>query len=243
MFGIRKKIKRLKKHIKKIKNILSKNIVFSIGENCLADNILARNGLKSFSSPYASARSNIEYILAFEKEDFKDFLNSEFLMYDDTDKNKVGRNKKYVEVKNKYHNSCCNGFEFTHHDVIGKDEDRKKINKRYKRLLALRNKNIIMLYHHRICSETDMHMLVNHLDELAQIYKKRKNNVHIFLFTQTLIPTETQRRTEHAVVSGINCYNLYTMNAWTGENDNYLWARCDNDLLEPMITEIKKKLI
>ena len=30
------------------------SIVLSLGENCLADDILARNNLKSFSSPYAS---------------------------------------------------------------------------------------------------------------------------------------------------------------------------------------------
>ena len=42
----------------------------SIGENCLADDILKRFNMKSFSSPYASSRSNIEYILAFENSEF-----------------------------------------------------------------------------------------------------------------------------------------------------------------------------
>ncbi|MCQ2587766.1 MAG: papain-like cysteine peptidase [Treponema sp.] len=39
-----------------------------MGENCLPDNILSRNDLKSFSSPFSYCRSNIEYILAFEKD-------------------------------------------------------------------------------------------------------------------------------------------------------------------------------
>lgn len=82
MKKLKKHIKGIIKHIKRIKKILDKNVIFSVGENCLADNILARNGLKSFSSPYSSGRSNIEYILAFEKEAFSDFLNQKYLKYE-----------------------------------------------------------------------------------------------------------------------------------------------------------------
>ncbi len=243
MTYLKKKFKLLKKHFKKLIKMLNKNIVFSIGENCLADNILSRNNLKSFSSPYASARSNVEFIIEFEKERFADFLSSQYLAYKDASNKSVVYNKKYTDVKNKYYNSCDYGFEFTHHNVLEDKDARNKIDRRCKRLLSLKNKNIVMLYHHRICEETDMSMLANHLAELSQLYRERKNNIHIFLFTQKLVSSETMRKVEHSVLNGIDCYVFYTMHAWAGDNDEYLWARCDDDLLETMIVDIKKSLI
>ena len=223
--------------------MLDKNILFSIGENCLADNILAGNGLKSFSSPYASARSNVEYIVSFETEKFKDFLNDSFLYYEKDSQNNIPINKKYVSVKNKYHNSCSDGFEFTHHDVKGNITDRNKINKRCNRLLRLKNKNIIMLYHHRYCENTDIKLLISHLNELADIYRSRRNNVHIFLFTQIIVPEKKYRHVENYIEEGINIYNFYTTKIWAGDDENILWARCDDDLFNDMIIDIKSRLI
>lgn len=42
-------------------------IWLSLGENCLSDNILSRHSLKSFSTPFSHARSNIDYALELEK--------------------------------------------------------------------------------------------------------------------------------------------------------------------------------
>lgn len=237
------KAKKLKKHIKRISKKLNKNVLFSIGENCLADNILARNGLKSFSSPYSSARSNVEYLIAFEKEEFNDFLNADYLVYDKTSNGNVAQNKKYVDVNNKYYSSCVNGFEFTHHDVIGDSAAKDKIYKRCRRLLRLKNKNVIMLYHHRFCEGTDEKLLIKNLVEMAEIYKLRDNNVHIFLFTQVIVSSKEKRKVENYVDSGINVYKFHTMNAWGGENEEILWARCDDDLLKIMINDIKKSLV
>lgn len=238
-----KKSKRIKKHIKKIIKSFDKNVLFSIGENCLADDVLARNGLKSFSSPYASSRSNIEYLLDFENENFKDILNPKWLVYENSSGNKVARNKKYVDVNNKYHSSCINGFEFTHHDVIGDNAMTDTIRKRCRRLMKLHNKNIVMLYHHRYCQETDEKLLLKNLTELAELYKARKNQVHIYMFTQVIVSTEAERKTEHLVNNGINIYKFYTLNVWGGEDADILWARCDNDLLQEMIDDINTKLV
>ena len=68
--------------LKVIHRFDSKNVVFSIGENCLTDDLLSRNNLKSFSSPWSTGRSNIEYILAFEREQFLDLLNPKYLKYE-----------------------------------------------------------------------------------------------------------------------------------------------------------------
>ena len=72
-------VRKCVRNIKKWGKSFERNVVLSLGENCLPDDILRRNGLKSFSSPYASGRSNIEYVLSFENERFGDFLNPEYL--------------------------------------------------------------------------------------------------------------------------------------------------------------------
>ena len=241
--NISEKIKSLTNYVKMISKSFDKNVVFSLGENCLSDNLLERNGLKSFSSPYSSGRSNIEYILAFEKDKFSDFLNLKYLEYEYFFDKKVPRNKKYVTVQNQYHNSCLNGFEFTHHDVISSQKIRNKINKRCQRMLRLQEKNIIMLYHHRLCSETDEELLISHLLELADIYKLRNNDVHIYTFSQVIVSEENQRKAECKIIRGVNVYKFYTLNEWVGNNNNIFWAKCDDDLLKEMITDIKQNLL
>lgn len=239
---ILKIVRRLANQARKVAKIMNRNIIFSLGENCLPDNILARNGLKSFSSPYASGRSNIEYVLAFEHEQFSDFLNLEHLKYEYFSDKEVARNKKYVAVKNRYNESCTNGFEFTHHDAIGSKKYRYRLQKRCKRMLKLKNKNIIMLYHHRMCSKTDESLLVSHLLELADLYKLRGNSVHIYAFTQVIISGKNQRRSECIVDRDVTLYKFYTQNEWAGNDDDIFWAKCDDDLLEVMILDIKQRL-
>ena len=169
--SIAKIYKRTRNNTKKWIKSFSRTVVLSLGENCLADNILVRNGLKSFSSPYASGRSNIEYILSFENEQFADFLNPEYLVKENFDANTiVVRNKKYLDLSNKYHNTVINGFEFTHHDVLDNQTVRETLQRRCERMLNLKGKRIVFLYHHRLCNTTDHRLLINHLNLLAEIY-------------------------------------------------------------------------
>lgn len=187
-------IKRIKKDISKNIELSKKNICFSIGENCLPDNILNRYNLKSFSSPYSSGRSNIEYILYYEHEEFKSFVDNKLLrkeLFNNT--SEVIRNQK-IQLNNTYHESCMNGFEFTHHNVLEDDKARAAIKRRCSRLLGLHNKNIVMLYHHRLCENTDEMLLIKHLKELSDIYKQRNNKVSIFCFTQTIVNDLSQRK-------------------------------------------------
>ena len=235
-------IKLLINNLKKIKHSFDKNVIFSIGENCLADNILERNNLKSFSSPYSSSRSNIEYILAFEQEKFRDFLNPNYLKYDFILGKKVVINQKYVKTENIYNNSVINGFEFTHHDVY-KAIQKHIIYKRTERQLLLKNKNIIMLYHHRISPATNLNLLISHLQNLAEIYKSRKNNVNIFLFTQEICKNEQSRGVKKYNRGDIHFYNFFTKESWEGANEKVFWAYTDDDLLKEMVNDIRKKLI
>ena len=228
---------------KKIRHFYDRNIVFSIGENCLTDDILARNNLKSFSSPYASGRSNIEYVLAFEKDNFSDFLNPVYLKYDFFAGKKVVRNGKFVKTLNKYRSSVTNGFEFTHHDVLGNEKTRRTIERRCLRLLHMTGKNVVMVYHHRLCSDTDQDLLLRHLSQMSQIYEKRNNSVHMFVFTQKLVNDKNKRRVEKQLVNGIHIFDFYTLKEWAGSDQDVFWARNDDDLLKEMIDDIKKVLI
>lgn len=220
---------------------LDKNVVFSIGENCLADEILSRNNLKSFSSPYSSGRSNIEYVLMIEKEDFIDFLNKAYLEYEYFNDKRVVRNKKYVCVENQYNTSVTNGFEFTHHDVF-KKRINNTIKRRYKRLLKLKNKNVIMLYHHRFCNDTNIDLLTSAVNQLSEIYKKRGNQVSAFVFTQDIVAQKDERRVEKQILNGVNFYRIFCLQEWAGDDENVFWAKCDDDLIAEMISDIKKKL-
>lgn len=225
---------------KKWLKLFDRNVFLSLGENCLSDNILDRNGLKSFSSPYASARSNIEYALLFEKEQYSDFLNPEYLRKElFHSQTAVVRNKKYVELCNRYDRSVTNGFEFTHHNVLDNHTLRDTLRRRYKRMLNLKKKHIVFLYHHRVCDQTDHNLLIDHLNQFAEIYRSRGNTVSIYLYVQKIISSSEERHVEYFCDRGINCFVFFTHNEWSGNDPDILWARCDDDLLHVMIDHMK----
>ena len=248
------KVKKLQNHVisvarkcvrnaKKWGKSFERNVVLSLGENCLPDDILRRNGLKSFSSPYASGRSNIEYILSFEKERFSDFLNPEYLKKEQYESNTiVVRNKKYLDLCNKYNETVINGFEFTHHDVLDDKKAGEKLRRRCDRMLRLKKKQIVFLYHHRLCEKTDCNLLIYHLNQLAEIYRNRGNDVSVFLFMQRIITDPDDRRVEYHLNNGIHHFTFYTLNEWSGKDRDLLWARCDDDLISIMIEQIKQSL-
>lgn len=245
LINAKKWAKKVVANAKKIAKASSKNVFLSLGENCLADNILDRNGLKSFSSPYAFGASNIEYILSFEKEGFLDFLNPDYLKKESFISKPdviVVRNKKYLKLNNRYNGLVSNGFEFTHHDVLDDISARDTLHRRCERMLKLRKKRIVFLYHHRYCDETDYNLLIIHLNQLAQIYRDRGNEVSINVFSQSLVSSVNERRVEYHLDNGINSYVFYTLNEWAGDNEEYLWAKCDDDLIGVMINDIRQSL-
>lgn len=234
---LRKKLHNL---YRKLKHMRDKCIILSMGENCLTDDILSRNDLKSFSSPFSSGRSNVEYVLAFEKEHYLDFLNPNYIKYEILQERQVARNKKYLTTQNKYYELCRNGMEFTHHDVIGDPKKRKQIARRCKRIQNIANKKVVLVYHNRYCEETNLGLLVSHFEEIKQIYEARNNQVQIIIFTQKIVSTKEERRAESTEINGIKVFIFHTLNVWEGGNQEIFWARCDDDLLKVMIDEIRE---
>ena len=156
---VKKRILRYIKNLKKIKKSFSNKLYLSIGENCLADDILSRYGLKSFSTPFAAGRMNIEYLLDIVKSDYEGFLDIANLEYGVVNEKKVVRLKN-IDIHNQYDESCMKGFEFTHYDVIDNDRDRATIARRVQRIKNIKNKEVYFLYHHRYCQNTDFELLI-----------------------------------------------------------------------------------
>lgn len=115
----------------------------SFGENCLTDNILERYHIKSFSTPFSSGRSNVEYILQIEKDRYKDFVNPQYLEYACVDGHRVVRLNRYSQLDNTYNRLHMMGFAFTHHDVLGETATREKLKLRASRMMKLKTEKSI----------------------------------------------------------------------------------------------------
>lgn len=240
---LKQKYKSALKKIKwKFKLKFSKKIYVSFGENCLPDNILERHKLKSLTSPYSHGRTNIEYILLLERDNYKDFLNPDYLKYEMVDGKKIApRLKKYTEITNKYNQAQMNGFEFTHHDVIKSINLRKKFEERVKKIQSfIGQKKYIILYHHRYNKNTNLEQLILNLKELKELYSGNKNLAEVICFTQNIVETPNERNVEFFNREGIHLIKFNTLNLWEGENDDIFWARTDEDLIIKMIDYLKK---
>ena len=110
----------------------------SLGENCLADNILNRYHLKAFSTPYSHGRSNIDCALALEKCKYRVLLNQRYLHYEMYGKKQVVRNSALRKCDDIFISDQKHGFEFTHHDVIGNAAHLKSYSRKVKRMRRLR---------------------------------------------------------------------------------------------------------
>lgn len=242
----------IRKVVKKATTILSgvkwklrlkfaKTIFMSFGENCLTDNILERHKLKLITTPFSHGRSNIEYILQLELDNYKNFLNTDFIQYETLNDKKVPRLKTYNVILNGYNELHINGFEFTHHDVISSDAMRLKFKQRVEILQKLKKtKKIVILYHHRMNPKTDSERLFNDLLKIKEIYTSRKNRSEVVCFTQRIINDTNHRKMVYEIKKGIHYFEFHTLNEWEGDNQEIFWARCDEDLIIKMINQIKK---
>jgi glycosyltransferase involved in cell wall biosynthesis len=224
----------------KIQLFFARRIYVSFGENCLTDNILERHNLKLITTPYSHGRTNIEYIIQLEQDNYKDFLNPEFLQYEDLNEKKVPRLKKYNNIQNQYNELHENGVEFTHHDVIASREARQKMQRRVDKLQKLKGKkSFIILYHHRVHPQTNQEKLLSDLNKIKELYSSSKIRSEVICFTQKIIHQKDQRNLEYELKNGIHYFIFHTQAEWAGGNDDLFWARTDEDLIRQMINSIK----
>jgi len=212
----------------------------SIGENCLTDNILARFGKKSFSSPYSPCRSNIDYALELEKNRYADWLLPENLEEGDAWGKRVIRSKIINKCSDNYNSAHMKGFEFTHHDPLVSEQHRESFVRKAERMNALRHKeDVISFYHHRICNKSDLVSLREKLIKFLNGYKSEKNVVKVAFFYQTLVDENSERKVESTYHGGdLMEFNFFTKAMWEGSDQEIFWGRVDNDLIQEMISYV-----
>lgn len=133
-----------------------KALWLSLGENCLTDSILQRYEIKSFSTLYSHGRSNIDYALFLERNNYKDILNIENLKHE----NKVVRSTLVNSCDNIFSELHMNGFEFTHHNVMDSEKDKMSAKRKIQRMLDIRGtRNVVFFYYHRINPNSDFDSL------------------------------------------------------------------------------------
>lgn len=238
---MKKIIKRLLYKYLALKKQLSNTYYLSIGENCLTDNILSRNNIKSFSTPYSHGRSNLDYAIQLEKENYSNLLNLEYLYYGQVDEAKVARNKHYSNSDNIYYKLHLNGFEFTHHDVISNELQRKSYERKILRMKSFsKRKKLKFVYHYRNNDNKDLRLIIKKSEEFLSYYQQRGIKCQFIFFTQNIISKKEERSlTKVHDSNNVKGYILQTLETWAGDDQDIFWARKDDDLLTRMIKEIR----
>lgn len=215
-------------------------IYLSFGENCLTDNILSRYCLKSFTTPFSHCRSNVEYILDLERNNFENFLSDEFLAYGDLNGKPVPRLNTHLVINNNYHHLHKNGIEFPNHDIIRKQQQRQKVVERANKLKSfLGKREYVILYHHRTCSNSDLELLLQHLLELKKYYTIQECECQVVLFKQIIITNESKKKMIYQKKNDIHVFDFHTHTAWGGRNPMNYWAFIDEPLIRKMLNIVK----
>lgn len=227
------------------KNLKSEILWVSLGENCLPDDILRRHNRKSFSSVFSSGRSNIEYILAMEKDDYQHLLRKECLQHFPDGEREVVRSTFYKDCIGQYSERHRLGFEFSHHDPLRIREDNRAFKRRITRQLEYRgHRDFVFLYHHRITDNSNLSLLRDHLNLLLSIYNVGKYHCRIVLFYQSII---TQNNPKHITFTphdtGLLEFECHTYEKWGGDNLDTFWARKDDHLFTEIFRTVDNAIL
>jgi len=211
-------------------------LFLSLGENCLPDNILNRYHLKSFSTPFSSCRSNIEYILQCEEDCYKNLEDDSFYV---SRKNTHGVDSIF---NTSFHSDECynktskDGFEFPHHDIITSGKDKDSIKRKINRMSHIKGLyNIVFLYHYRYCDNYNMDKILTTADKISGKYSINNKKVHFNIMRQMLVANKFDRHLDYKVYNNMHIYTFYTTSIWQGENQNIFWARADEDFVSMMV--------
>lgn len=223
-------------------NFRSEVLWISLGENCLSDDILRRHNRKSFSSVFSSGRSNIEYIIQMERDNYRNLLKHEFLQHFPDGEQTVVRSTFYKNCAGRYSERHMLGFEFSHHDPLRVKEDNRAFKRRVKRQLTYRgNKNFVFLYHHRVTGHSDLPLLRVHLHELLSLYNVKGCDCKVVLFYQNLVAEHLPRRVDCiSQEGGLLEFVCHTHELWGGDDLETFWARKDDALFAEMFDVVDK---
>lgn len=210
-------------------------LCLSLGENCLPDDVLARHGLKAFSSPYPAALSTLDHALQLEEEGYRGLLDRDTLELDPAEPEAVVRNTRY-RCDPTYHRRHIAGFGFAHHDPIGDESHRASFRRKIARLDGLRGRrDVCFLYHHRLNPHGDLDAIVRKAHRFARFYRSDEARCRVVIFTQELVASPAERGVVEWSAGDIGLYVVKTLRAWGGLDPEDLWARRDDDLLVRML--------
>ncbi len=214
--------------------LFKKDIALSLGENCLTDNILSRHGKKSLSTPYSHSRSNLEYAIKLERENYKYLLQKENIRKFNLKDQIVLRNSSNFRSSDIFSELHKNGFEFTHHDVLYNQEHRKSYERKIKRIKIIRIfKNVNFYYHYRQNDNMSTDKIFSLAEEFLSFYGKK---TQLNIFTQEIIKKPSDRQVvkiEHS--SNIRLFVFKTLKVWGGTDYDTFWAVSDDDLIRQML--------
>jgi len=215
----------------------------SIGENCLTDNILQRHNLKSLTTPYSHGRSNLDYAIILEKENYSSLLKPDYLKYEKLNNTTVVRNNNVFSSDPIFSELHRNGFEFTHHDVISNKSHRESLKRKIDRLKSLKGKkHFIFYYHYRVNPNLNLPLLIAKAKIFLAYYQKNRKSCRMVIFTQELCDSDADRGYRINVHSKyIQVIIFKTMQLWEGDDQDVFWARIDDDLIKMAFTEVHTK--
>ena len=220
----------------------------SIGENCLFQDVIRRHGFKTAVGPFSWGRSNIDYVIDLVKEDFVDLLNPNFLIHREMWGLAPATNIKYICKPGIYEKSVCNGFEFTHKDVISSVDDKENTERkiqRFKEIVLNPTGPLVLTYHYRYVPNAirDTEYVIKKLKELRSLISTYRDGdaPEILMAQQTLVDTTEERNVYLEVIDDIHVANFSTRSCWTGKDD-YVFGVVDDDLFDQCFKDLKKTI-
>jgi hypothetical protein len=215
----------------------------SIGENCLTQNIINTLKLKSLSTPFSWAISNIDHII-YAMEEKNIFKNKEnFYITNDQETKVFYRYSDHTTKKHFAKNSeVLEKMHFPHHNFIEKIEDFKKITTRHQRLYDLSNTdNLIFLYHYRSPDIDEYsHKSLEYVRERLSYFKETFfPNSKIVMFYKLYNETKDVVLINEKDI--IEIMILSPENKWQGPGNTF--AKKDEDLHKKMIDLAYKTII
>lgn len=214
-------------------------LYLSLGENCLCQDIINRNGLNTFNTIYSYARSNIDYASYLESINYYKFLDRDSLKLAPMD------GGCYFLKLTEYCDDMFiykYGFEFTHHDIVTNTNHYNSFVRKIFRMDRVRyNEDMCFFYHHRANKLSDVLKLKYKMSDFERFYK-RNNKVYFVLMYQSIVNSKEKRKVEIKIDNNIFECCFCTLAMWAGNDPKIFWAKNDDALIKKAIGFIRSQI-